>query len=357
MVYTLRERIEIVSLYYQNGNSARAAARMFNDNHPGRNVRHKYVSELLNKFMETGSVNNKKHNRSGVVNDEAISIAVLGHVGLMENTQSLTKLSRESGISRTNVFRILHKYKFHPYKIRLVHELNEDDFDRRIEFCESLTERINLHQNFLYKICFSDESTFSLNGEVNRQNCRYWSDTNPHLYRQVHTQRPQKLNVWAGILGDHIIGPFFIDDNLTGEKYLDVLENRIIPCINRAIEEDMNLFENEIVFQQDGAPPHYAAPVRQFLDDHFPGRWIGRRGPTEWPPRSPDLTPSDFFLWGHLKSKVYEIESTTLEDLRENIMRHCREITPEILNHVRAAMEARLYHCMEVGGNVFEHLL
>jgi hypothetical protein len=48
-------------------------------------------------------------------------------------------------------------------------------------------------------------------------------------------------------------------------------------------------------FMQDGAPPHFANAVRTWLHDHFPGQWIGRRGVHEWPPRSPDLTPFDFF--------------------------------------------------------------
>ncbi|EZA52866.1 hypothetical protein X777_07985 [Ooceraea biroi] len=45
--------------------------------------------------------------------------------------------------------------------------------------------------------------------------------------------------------------------------------------------------------QMDGAPPH-----RHFLDQNFNGRWIGRGGPIAWPPRSPDLTSSDVYLWG-----------------------------------------------------------
>jgi hypothetical protein len=32
------------------------------------------------------------------------------------------------------------------------------------------------------------------------------------------------------------------------------------------------------IFQQDGAPPHYSSPVKAFLSQQFPGRWIGRRG-------------------------------------------------------------------------------
>ena len=45
------------------------------------------------------------------------------------------------------------------------------------------------------------------------------------------------------------------------------------------------------IFQQDGAPPHWGSHVRRFLDATFPGRWIGRDGPTPWPPRSPDIIP------------------------------------------------------------------
>lgn len=357
MVYSTQERVEMVRLYYENGSNARAAARVFNESHPEKNVRHKYVLELLQKFTETGSVLNIKRNAIQIVNNEDAAIEVLGQVAALENTASITEVSRVTGVSRTSVWRVLHKFKFHPYKIKLVHELNDDDFDRRIEFCELMTERINNNQNYLYNICFSDESSFSLNGEVNRHNCRYWSDTNPHLIRETHTQRPQRLNVWAGILGNHIIGPLFIDGNLNGDKYLDMLQNDVTPLIIQAVRDDPNLLDNEIVFQQDGAPAHYAVQVREFLNHRFRDHWIGRRGPTEWPARSPDLTPLDFFLWGHLKNKVYATQPTSLDDLRRKIVSECRRITPEILQNVRSAFELRLYHCVGVNGGHFEHLI
>ena len=53
--------------------------------------------------------------------------------------------------------------------------------------------------------------------------------------------------------------------------------------------------DSDIYFQQDGAPPHYHRDVRAYLDAVFPDTWIGRRGPIEYPARSPDLTPMDFF--------------------------------------------------------------
>ena len=58
-------------------------------------------------------------------------------------------------------------------------------------------------------------------------------------------------------------------------------------------------FQPWIIFQQDGAPPHWGSHVRRLLDVTFPNRRIGRDGPTPWPPQSPDITPPlDFFLWG-----------------------------------------------------------
>jgi hypothetical protein len=59
-----------------------------------------------------------------------------------------------------------------------------------------------------------------------------------------------------------------------------------------------------IMFQQDGAPPNFTVDVRKYLNHQFPDRWIGRDGPIRWAPRSPDLTPLDFFLWGHVKNVV-----------------------------------------------------
>jgi len=43
---------------------------------------------------------------------------------------------------------------------------------------------------------------------------------------------------------------------------------------------------------------HYTRHVREYLKECFPNRWLGRGGPVAWPPRSPDLTPLDYYLWG-----------------------------------------------------------
>lgn len=76
-----------------------------------------------------------------------------------------------------------------------------------------------------------------------------------------------------------------------------MIDPLITESIENQIDQGGNLLidEENLFFQQDGAPPHYAMPVRNWLNERFPGKWIGRRGAIEWPPRSPDLTPLDFF--------------------------------------------------------------
>jgi len=101
----------------------------------------------------------------------------------------------------------------------LVHELNEDDPDRR-------------NDNFSRLIVFSDEATFKLNGNINRQNMRYWCGENPNwMIDSRATQNLEKVNVWAGMINNTIVGPFFIEGKLTAQKYETMLRDDIIPAI------------------------------------------------------------------------------------------------------------------------------
>ena len=88
---------------------------------------------------------------------------------------------------------------------------------------------------------------------------------------------------------DKIIGPFFFaEKSITAQIYLDILTEYVSPQLEQYLPQ--------VIFQQEGAPSHWGLEGRQFLNETFPDRWIGRDGPIPWPPRSPDLTQLDFFL-------------------------------------------------------------
>lgn len=311
------------------------------------------VSRTINRFETTGSVQDRpKPGRTPTATNEESSLNVL--LSFVQNPHESTRhAAQQHGIDQKSVWKVLKNNNFHPFKVKLVQELNEDDPDRRNEFSETMMERISLDQQFLRNIVFSDEATFQLNGTINRYNCRYWSDANPYWIEQNHTQYPQKLNVWAGIVDDVIIGPFFIDGNLNAEMYEQLLRTEIVPAI-RAFKGDDFV---HTWFQQDGAPPHFGVDVRRYLNEVFTERWIGRRGTIEWPPRSPDLTPLDYFLWGYLKERVYRNNPQTLDELRHNIIDEIHAIPREVIQRATQSFYNRIGYCQEVHGGHFEHFL
>ena len=106
---------------------------------------------------------------------------------------------------------------------------------------------------------------------------------------------------------------------------------------------------DDLIFQQDGAPPHWAHIVRDYLNETFPNQWIGRgagksdgKGLLEWPPRLPDLTPLDFFLWGHVKQLVFRVKVRDMQHLIERIAEAVSSITPRMLCNVWRDFEYRL---------------
>ncbi|EZA49482.1 hypothetical protein X777_12276 [Ooceraea biroi] len=203
------------------------------------NISKSTVHKTIRRFEETGSIkNHPKTGRPAKATNSEKSLDVLQ--SFVENPHSSTrKTTAEHQIDQKSVCKILKQNKFHPYNIHLVQELNEDDFDRRLQFCELMMERADAEPDFSNHVVFSDEATFQLNGYVNRHNCRFWSDTNPHWMLEFHTQYPEKVNVWVGILNDTLIGPFFIGRNLNAEIYENMLRNQIVPAIRAIVGADI----------------------------------------------------------------------------------------------------------------------
>lgn len=115
-----------------------------------------------------------------------------------------------------------------------------------------------------------------------------------------------------------------------------------------------------ICYMHDGAPPHITNLVRQCLDDNY-RCWIGRgEGANKllgWPPRSPDLNMMDFFLWGLLQHRVHINPPDSIEELRNTVLNEANDIPPDMLHRVHGNLKKRLQKCIEVKGELFEHLM
>ncbi|CAG8762487.1 18760_t:CDS:2, partial [Racocetra fulgida] len=143
----------------------------------------------------------------------------------------------------------------HPIK------LNNIDPNSRLEFCNILILLITNNETFISRICFTDEAVFYLN---------------------------IKINVWAGIVDNFIIRLFFFEENLNSSKYLELLQNNIIPELD-------NLFSE-----------------------------------------------------GHRKTEVFKMSPNNIEDLKQRIVNEYENITFKQLSNVRHMFIIRLKYCAEV---------
>jgi hypothetical protein len=95
----------------------------------------------------------------------------------------------------------------------------------------------------------------------------------------------------------------------------------------------MQEYSNDFLSQQDGAPPHFHNNVHYYLNFELPRLWIERARERDecfmkWPPRSPDLTPSDFFLWSSIKDHVYVPPlSRDIQELQQRIQEAATMVT------------------------------
>ncbi|GBM01363.1 hypothetical protein AVEN_135788-1 [Araneus ventricosus] len=254
----------------------------------------KSIKRWYEKFKETCSVTDIP--RSGRPSVSEATVELVRQLFQWSPTKSTRQASREFQILQTSLVRILHKRLWlNAYKVQIVQDLQQmiarDVQNSQLRF------RIDVKSDYLNRICFSDESTFHVSGMVNRHNVHIWGSENPHVPAQLQRDSP-KVNVWRGL------------------KY-------------NKLEE----FQPWIMFQQEGAPPHWGSLVRDFLDETFPDQWIGREGPTPWPPRSPDFTPLDFFFWGYIKDSVFGTPIADVKELKAKIQAAVCTVTEGMLKN------------------------
>lgn len=321
----------------------RAFRGLFNKAPPHRNN----ITRWSKQFVETGSVQKRKTSGRPPVSE--VTIQNVSESCLRSPKKSLPRRSLELGIPVTTLHKILHKrLHFHAYKIQLLHGIKPNDKNKRVEYATYILNQIEENESFLNDVMFSDEATFHVNGCVNRHNVRIWGFQRPHEIIEKIRDTP-KVNVWCGLTKNQVIGPFFFaEKSVNGNVYLDMLENFCFP----QIDEFDNV--NMMYFQQDGAPAHYKDFVRVALNNKFEQRWIGRGGPIAWPPRSPDLTPCDFFLWGYVKNIVYSQKIRDVAHLKERIYEAVSSVTRDMLHSVWAEIDHRLDVCRAIGGGHIE---
>ena len=355
MVWSAKDRIKAVQLYYREGTAVAAQRAFRRELHrrtaPERRTLLRWVAEFEERGTAVRQPRHTPRPRLPPTLLNAVRRAIRRSPSL-----SVRRLVARTGAARSTIHRILQRQLgLFPYKLQLVQRLKRGDKAKRYRFCKWALSRWR-RPSFRKCLLMTDEARFHIDGHVNKQNCRLWGLENPHATVGQEQQTPS-IVVWCGVWAKGIVGPYFFEEGghpvmVNGTRYREFLVNTVIPKL-----QQLHVQPHKVWFQQDGATAHTTQSVLAYLKETFPGKVISKSGNVQWPPRSPDLSLCDFFLWGHLKAQVYRKPVKTLKQLKERIRSAVKAIPDSVLQDAVDALAVRLRECSRRRGAHFETVL
>ena len=179
MVFENNERI-FIAINYHNFKSPikvkREFRKKFNRNPPSNETILRIHNNLMTKFRIDDLRSAKLSRKKTVFNKE--NIEKVEKVVKSKPNSSLRRIKlllnkKKCKISKSSIQKILKKGHFHPYRMILRFELKNNDFNERVKFSHWMKTKFSENENFMCNLIFSDESTFCIDGSVNRWNMRY----------------------------------------------------------------------------------------------------------------------------------------------------------------------------------------
>ena len=327
------------------------AKHMFEEEFNKESPPSRTLRDWKKRYLETLSILPRSHAGDQTPNkipDEKKQAIVTAFGDGQCNSQR--QASKRFNVALSSVNSILKENEMYPFKFIKVQQLHDDDPATRLEFCRTVLERNTVDANWSNKIIFSDEVTLNLNGEINHHNSFYYSQTNQHL-TYTKSLKSASITVWAMIPADGRLKWKILNETMNSERYIQTLNEIVLPCMNS------NRYVHHM-FQQDGASVHFARDVRNLLDQQIPHRWIGRGGPITWPPRSPDLSVCDFWLWGYLRDIIFKHpKPTTIGDLSTRVENCLANIDHTMVKNSFKNFIKRCRLCIDNDGQHFEQFL
>ena len=349
----IQERIFIVETMTLT-KSATTTGRKFNAKF-GHRVTLKTIMRIIKKWKELGSVHDCHKGNSGrkksvrtPENQEKVKSLVQSN-----SKSSIRKISAASCVKKSSVHTILRNdLRLKPYKPRISQELKEGDDTKRLEFCNKIHEMIQDNEFDPGDIIFTDESHVYLQSSPNKQNNREWRFSRPENRTSVPLHS-DKVTVWCGLNSTKVFGPYFFEDSETGSA-LTVTKERYTTMLMETFPEDSEEANSHTIFMQDGAPAHTSRMAMEWLENRFPGRLISNKSDFIWPPRSPDLNPLDFFLWGYMKEEIHRARPCSIAEVKQLIQNFMASISEDLLLRVIGQFVSRIRRCIEARGGMFE---
>lgn len=181
------------------------------------------------------------------------------------------------------------------------------------------------------RVIFTDECRFRLFRSDGR--IRVWREPRQELLRphvQECDRQSQSLHVWAGISLNSKTDLVFLQRNVNSNTYGDLLQRHLLPYMDRVFEGAANC-----ILQDDNAPPHRAACVRQ-LKEQLQIRTL------RWPSRSPDMNPIEH-VWSAMKRSITtENPPQNLAQLRQRLHETWTQLPQDLIQRLILGMPRRI---------------
>ena len=268
---------------------------------------------------------------------------------------TVRQISREIGVSRTTVQRIIRKdLRLKCFKKKRAQDLTDANKITRLVRAKQLLK--NYPEHAVAFIWFTDEKLFTVAPPVNLQNDRIYAVGGVRK-RQLPSERllrarsrfSKSVMVSVGVSKMGCTELIFIEPGvkINGAYYRDVLLNQnLLPAIREISGE-------HFTFQQDSAPAHRARETVELLRQETPD-FIS---PFLWPPNSPDLNPVDYSIWSVLQERVYRTQINNVTQLKERLIKEWRSFDQRIVDRAVKQWRIRLRACIREKGGHFEHQL
>ena len=251
----------------------------------------KQFRRIVGRFKETNTTAHGKPPGRPIVAKSAENVQRIREMITEDMTLSIRKISAIMMLAFGTVWTILRKnLKLYPYTCHNTIPLTDVNKETRVDFCEWL---LSQPEGFPDKVFFSDEKMFEERSRPNKQNERYWCNVDPEVEDANRVQGGRKLMCWAGLIDGRVVIHWFDEDERINQHiYLNMLQTVVWPAVS-AVATRRGYW-----FQQDGARPHTTNMVLDWLATKFGNRIISNHSARIWPPRSPDLSPLDYWFWG-----------------------------------------------------------
>ena len=317
-----------IMAYHESGRSNREISRLIHRSH-----------DVVNKFVKNPETygQNHKGGRKKVVNDREKRMFLRD---LTNKTLSINQAKALNGInaSYTTMWRLCNDSPTTKFgKMKQRPNLTPRHIETRLKWAQEHMSFGSKWQN----VIFSDEKKFNLDGPDGYK--FYWYDLRQEeKWFSKRVQGGGSLMVWAAIGFTGKTELVFLEQNLNGQYYTEVLQTYLLPFAPRISGSDW-------IYQHDNSSVHTSKRVSGWLNENSVKM-------LDWPSLSPDLNIIEN-LWGQLVRLVYANgrQYSTISELKMSLIENWENITVKYTQTLFNSMNNRIFQLILKQGNKIDY--